>query len=307
MPENNDQEYLRKLDKVDQTGKKITYWFFIIFYAVVTVIILALTVYYGVLTMQGNDNTKQFVSYYMRLLALGAIPLCLRLIYFLRERFFKKDTEYDPGTAVLPAPGTVTLEAALHRMSTQVGVVVWDVFWGIVLFSMLFVTLSGEGDPVRLMFSSMGLAAFTVAGHFVLHFIWKKRSMTKKLLRRTAEYRTIGNTSDYAKEVGESLKRSILAYEKEFILTEEYILGSAERDTSFNPVAIPREEIDELVFHYRRVVNGRYSRTVGILSCRAVGKKPVDLILGLDPTVNKVLRILNYYKIPWREEKMTYY
>lgn len=306
MAEDNNQEFLRKLDKVDETGKKISYWIFIILYAVFTVVILAMAVYYGVLTMQGNDNTKQFVSCYVTLLLLGAIPLCGKLMDFVFKRYFKKDTEYDPGTAVLPAPGTVTLEAALHRMSNKTGVMVWDIFLGCVLFSMIFLMFTGVKDPVRLMFSTMGLAAFTVAGHFVLHFIWKKRSITKKLLRRTAEYRTIGNTSDYAKKVEESLKHSILAYEKEFILTEEYILGSAERDTSFNPVAIPRDEIDELVFHYRRVVNGRYSRTVGILSCRAVGKKPVDLILGLDPTVNKVLRILNYYKIPWREEKMTY-
>lgn len=306
MTKENNQEFLKKLDKVDETGKRIVSWILIILYAVFTVVVLSLTVYYGVLAIQGNGNTKQFVSAYILLLILGAIPLCFKLFDFVFRHFFKKDTDYDPETAVLPMSGTVTLEAALHKMSSQVGVIVWDTLWGCVLFSMLFLLISGTGDLVRIIFGWMGLAAFTVVGHIVLYFIWKKSSLTRKMLRSTAEYRSVNNTSDYANAVEESLKHSILSYEKELILTDEYILGNAQWDTGFHPVAIPREQIDELVIHYRRLVNGQTSRTVGILSCRTAGKKPVNLVLGLEPKVNKVLRILNYYKIPWREEKMTY-
>lgn len=306
MTEENNQEFLKKLDKVDETGKRIVNRIMIILYAVFTVVALSLTVYYGVLAIQGNDNTKQFVSAFILLLLLGAIPPCYKLFDLVFCYFFKKDTTYDPGTAVLPVTGTVTLEDALHKMSSRVGVIVWDSLWGCVLFSMLFLLISGTGDTVRIIFSWMGLAAFTAVGHIGLHFIWKKSTLTKKMLRNMAEYWPISNTSDYAKAVEESLKRSILSYEKELIVTDEYILGNAQWDTSFHPVAIPREQIDELVFYYRRLVNGQTSRTVGILSCRAVGRNPVNLVLGLEPKVNKVLRILNYYKIPWREEKMTY-
>lgn len=306
MTEEKNQEFLKKLDKADETGKRIMSRIMIILYAVFTVVALSLTVYYGVLAMQGNDNTKQFVSAFILLLLLGAIPLCYKLFDLVFRCFFKKDTTYDPKTAVLPVTGTVTLENALHKMSSQVGVIVWDSIWGCVLFSMLFLLISGTGDMVRIIFGWMGLAAFTAVGHIVLYFIWKKRSLTKKMLRNMAEYWPISNTSDYAKAVEESLKRSILSYEKELIVTDEYILGNAQWDTGFHPVALPREQIDELVFHYRRMVNGQTSRTVGILSCRAAGKKTVNLVLGLEPKVNKVLRILNYYNIPWREEKMTY-
>lgn len=46
--------------------------------------------------------------------------------------------------------GTVTLENALHRMSTQTGVIVWDTIWGCVVFSLLFLLALGMGNrPIR--------------------------------------------------------------------------------------------------------------------------------------------------------------
>lgn len=138
MTEENNQEFLKKLDKVDETGKRIVNRIMIILYAVFTVVALSLTVYYGVLVIQGNDNTKQFVSAFILLLLLGAIPLCYKLFDLVFCYFFKKDTTYDPGTAVLPVPGTVTLEDALHKMSSQVGVIVWDSLWGVCIIQYAF-------------------------------------------------------------------------------------------------------------------------------------------------------------------------
>lgn len=306
MWDKNNQEVLKKMDKFDNITSNVMFRIFVIFYVLLTVFVLAATIYYGVYEIQGKGHTEQFAIYFTFLLVLAAIPACSKLIDLFIKQFFKKDDAYDPHKAELPAPGTVTLEDALHRMSTQTGVIVWDVLWGCVLFSLFCLLALDMGDWLRIMLICVCVAAIMAVGHLFFRLLWKKRSFIKRMLRNTAKCMPIACPSDYVKGVEESLKRNVLSYEKEFIMTDEYILGCAEQDTSFIPVALPREQIDEFVFFYRRTVNGRYSRTVGILSCRAGKKKLADLVLGQGPKVNKVLRILKYYDISWRKEETTY-
>ena len=110
----------------------------------------------------------------------------------------------------------------------------------------------------------------------------------------------------YAAAVEASLQRGVLSYEKEFILTEDFILGAAEWDTSYEPVAVPRAGVKEYVFFFHRMVGGRYSRTFGVLSCRVNGKSIVDLVIGPQYRAEKVLQILDYYQIPWTEGEFIY-
>lgn len=299
-----DQEFLKKLDKIDQTGNKIIYWIFVIFYAAGTFWLLVEAIYFGVGAIQGNGTEKQFTDCCVVLLILAAIPVCCRLVDWFIKGFFKKDNAYEPHLAKQPA--SLTLEDALHKLSTQTAVIVWDVTWGCVLFSLLCLLAFNMGNRLRIMLLCVCMTIIILAGHALFHFIWKKRSFTKRMLCNTSKYILIDRPSDYANAVEESLKRNLLSYEKEFILTDEYILGCTQQGVILTPAAIKREDIEELVFFYQRIVNGRYSRTVGILSCRTSGKKPVDLVLGLQPKVNKVLKILKYHHISWREDGTIY-
>ena len=106
--------------------------------------------------------------------------------------------------------------------------------------------------------------------------------------------------------VDDSLNSGVLSYERELILTKDYILGSAETDLRYLVVAVPRTEVTEFVYYFRRTVSGKHFRMIGFLSCRANGEKLVDLVVGPLDRAKKILQILDYYQIPWTEEDMTY-
>lgn len=305
--DDNNQEFLRKVDHFDRVGKRITNWLVVVLYILFTCCILAGTVYYGVREFQGNGDSEQLTICCVMLLVLAAIPVCNNLV----NRFFKyldqKNGAFDPRTMALPEQGAVSLEDALHRMSPQTGVIVWDTIWGCVVFTLLFMLALGMGNRPRVLFLCACVIIILAVGHTVFHLLWKKKPFTKKMLRNTSEVMELAQPEAYAKAVEESLRRGVLSYEKELILTNDYILGSAEWDIYYTPVAIPRAQITEYTFFYRRmVVGGRNSRTVGILHCASDGRKLVDIVLGPQPKAERIMRILSYYKFFWKEEKITY-
>lgn len=305
--DDKNQGFLRRLDNFDRAGKRITYRIVVVLYVLFTCSILVGTVYYGVRELQGNGDSEQLTICCVMLLFLAAIPVCNQLV----NRFFKyldqKNAAFDPRTMALPAQGSVTLEDALHRMSTQTGVIVWDTIWGCMVFSLLFMLALGLGDPPRILLVCVCMVLFIAVGHAGFHLLWKKKSFTKKMLRNTAEVMKLAHPEAYAQAVEESLRQGVLSYEKELILTQDYILGCTEWDVHYTPVAIPRAQITEFTFFYRRmVVGGRNSRTVGILRCAADGKKLVDLVLGPRSKAKQIMGILGYYQFSWREEALTY-
>lgn len=305
--DNNNQEFLKKMDRFDRAGKRMTHRIVAVLYIVFTCCILAGTVYYSVRQLQGDGDPEQLAICCAMLLFLAAIPVCNKLV----DRFFKsldeKNSAFDPRTMALPEQGTVTLEDALHRMSTPVGVIVWDVICGCVAFSLLFMQVLGMGDRSRILIACACAAVFLVVGHTVFHLLWKQKRFTKKMLRNTAKAMELPHPEAYAKAVEESLKQGVLAYEKELILTDGYILGSVEWDTYYTPVAIPRAQVTEFTFFYRRmVVGGRNSRTAGILRCTAEGKQLADLVLGPQPKAERLKKILGYYHFFWREGETVY-
>lgn len=304
MTENDNQKFLKKVDKVDRTIGKFTYKAAVVLYAVITLFVAAAVVYYVICEIKGTGNPKQLAICCASLLLLAAIPVCGKLIDLLFKWFFHRDNVLDPQTMELPKQGSVGLEAALHKMSTQTGVIVWDSLWGCVLVSLLFSLLFINGNKPRILLICVCLAFIIAIGHVLFRLIWKKHSFIKKMLCNTEKF--IPLASDYAREVDESLLQNILCYEKELIMTDKYILGSIEHDTKFIPVAIPIEQVKEFVFFYRRVVNGKYSRSLGILSCRISSTNSVNFMLGIPTKTQKILKILNFYNISWREDKTTY-
>lgn len=305
--DNNNQEFLKKLDRFDRAGKRMTHRIVAVLYIVFTCCILTATVYYSVRQIQRDGDSEQLAICCAMLLFLAAIPVCNKLV----DRFFRsldeKNSAFDPRTMALPEQGTVTLEDALHRMSTPVGVIVWDVICGCVAFSLLFMQVLGMGDRSRILLACACAAVFLVVGHTVFLLLWKQKRFTGKMLRSAAKTLALPHPEAYAKAVEESLKRGVLAYEKELILTDTYILGSMEWDTYFAPVAIPRAQVTEFTFFYRRMVaGGRNSRTVGILRCSAEGKQLADLVLGPQPKAERLKKILGYYQFSWREGETVY-
>ena len=127
------------------------------------------------------------------------------------------------------------------------------------------------------------------------------------MLENTTKYLPQCVHAGYADAVDASLQRGVLSYERELILTHDYLLGTVKSDTQFFPVAIPRARVTEYVFYYRCLVRGRYSRTYGVLSCRANGQSLADRVLGQVPKTRKILGILDHYQIPWTEGELIYH
>lgn len=305
--DDKNQEFLRKLDRFDRAGSRVMSWILLALYILFTGGILVGTVYYGVREFQGNGDSEQLTICCAMLLILAAIPVCGKLVNHFFKSLDQKNDAFDPRTMALPDNGTVTLEGTLHRMSTQTGAIVWDGILGCVAFSLLLTLAMGIGNRPRVLLACAGVMILIAVGHTVFHLLWKKKSFTKKMLRNTAGAIALEHPEAYAEAVEESLNRGVLAYEKELILTDEYILGNAEWDIYFTPVAIPREQITEFVFFYRRmVVGGRTSRTLGILRCNADGKKLADLVLGQRPKTERILKILRHYQLSWQEKELEY-
>lgn len=304
--DDSNQEFLRKLDHFDQAGGKIMSRLMVVLYVLFTCCILVGTVYYGVREFRGNGDSEQLAICCVTLLVLAALPVCNKLADRFLKHLGQKNHTFDPSTMALPAQGAVTLEDALHRMSTQTGVIVWDTIWGCVVFSLLFLLALGMGNRPRILLVCVCVTILLALGHAVFHLLWKKKSFTKRMLRNTSKIMELTHPEAYGEAVEESLKQGVLSYEKELILTNEYILGRAEWDTYYRPVAISRAQITEFTFFYQRMVGGRSSRTVGILRCSADGKKLVDFVLGPQPKAERILKILSYYQFSWQEGKLTY-
>ena len=95
-----------------------------------------------------------------------AIPLLIKLKRFLNVWIYRKDIALEPSTMVLPERGTVTLKAALHKMTTQIGVYIWDMLLGLLFFSVLLTQIVSEGemDFTQTLCGLVGIVAVALMG-----------------------------------------------------------------------------------------------------------------------------------------------
>lgn len=264
---------------------------------------------YVVNAVRGTTTQAQFATCCVALVLLVAVLLCVKLVGAWKRWFYRRDIALDPATMALPERGTVTLEGALHKMSWPLGALMWFLFLGCLLCTLLLMLVFPTGQRAAILRGAAAIAALTIVGTLLLYLFWKKRSFLKRLVNCSAEYFPEEVNEGYAASVEASLRRGVLSYESELILTDDYILaaaGTVAFGTRYRPVAVPRAKVTEFVFYHLRLLGGRYTRTFGILSCRVDGEVLVNLVVGRPQKAQKVLRILTYYQIPWTEEPFTY-
>lgn len=219
----------------------------------------------------------------------------------------KRDYQFDPGNMVLPEKGTVTLETALHAMAIKMGVIYWDTTFGLFLGILLLMMFCLGGNIPLILLICLILAVLLVGGHFFWSWRWNKRSFAGKMLNNTKKLIPIEDPFEYAAAVERSLTEGVLYYEKDMILTGDFIIGLLETDLRFVPVAVPRAEIAQLAFFCRRPVMNRYRKfDMGILDCRLYSGQSIELLIGQGSRMERVLRVLDYYGIAWSEEELVY-
>lgn len=264
------------------------------------------SIYYKILEIRGV-NTGKSVVYFQTFLMAAVALACVKLMNAAAGWFRKQDYNFDPLKMKLPEHGTVDLEQALHRMSYKTAVIIWDTVFITLLVILLMLMLISHGNVPRILLIAFGLFLFLAAGHAGFNKRWEKHSFAGKMVQNTEKYMPIEHSQGYAKRVEESLKRGILYYAKEMILTSDFIIGIVETDISFHPVAIPRSEITEIIFYQKRpVMNSCRKCDMGILKCRLNGGHMVELLIGQDSRMIRVVKVLNYYGIEWKEGSVIY-
>lgn len=297
------QTILKTMDKIHQ-------WFIKIMRIVVdlgTLGFLAAALYYGICGFMGLDQGEKFSLYLVGFLMFAALSGTMRLITFLMDRAQKKEDSFDPRTMKLPERGTLTLEGTLRHMTVNVGVIMWDTIFITLLVILFGMMLTLGGNVPLILMICFGLAVFLVGGHLCFRRFWKRRSYSKKLLNASKEYISVKNLGEYEAALEESLKSGVLYYGMELVLTNEFIIGNTMSGLSFLPVAVPRAGIADMTFYCRRPVLKRYQKyDMGVLACRMYGGKTVEFLIGQGPRMVRVLKVLNYYQISWKEGELVY-
>lgn len=273
----------------------------------IAVVMLIMAVYYGDGEISGTMEGKRAFNYFGRFLIFAAMGVCGKLLDAVLCAVQKRAYQFDSREMVLPERGTVTLETALHAMSIKMGVIYWDTAFGLLLGILLLLMFCLGGNiPLILMFCLI-LAVLLAGGYFFWSWLWKKRSFAGKLLNNTKTFIPMENTFEYAAAVERSLADGVLYYDKEMVLTRNFIIGLLETDIRFVPAAVPRAEIAQLAFFCRSPVLNRYRKyDMGILDCRLYSGQSIEFLIGQGPRMERILRVLDYYGIAWSEEETVY-
>lgn len=297
-----EQRILKSLDK----GNRIFTNIFIKGTYLLAAVMLVLAVYYGIGERNETMDGGRAFNYFGWFLIASATAICWKLLEVIRHAVQTKNDQFEPRQMVLPKRGTVTLETALHAMAIRMGVIYWDSLFGLLL-GILLVLLLFVGPNIPLILLCYLFLTALVGGHFFWSWRWKKRPFAGKLLDNTQKHIPIENPFEYAAAVERSLTEGVLYYEREMILTDDFIIGLLETDIRFIPVAVPRAEIVQLAFFRRRPVMKRYQKyDIGILDCRLYSGQSVELLIGRGPRMERVLKVLNYYGLGWSEEETVY-
>lgn len=297
------QKNLRRLYKAQNIIGRIALEIFYIF----TFTFLLAALYYGVCLLMGKDVGNRFTLYGGSFLIFAAGLGAIKLFETALSRMYQKDYEFEPSRMELPAAGTVTLENALHKMAINTGVIGWDTIFGVLLLSLFSMMLTLGGNVPLILLICLILAVLLAVGHVFFTWRWKQRRFTDRIIGNTKSFIPMSSPQEYAGKVEESLLGGVLYYAREMVLTKDFIIGIIKTDVQFYPVAIPRTKIEQLIFYCRRPVMNHYRRNdMGILKCILKNGSTVELLIGQAARMERVLKVLDYYGIRWKEEETVY-
>lgn len=199
------------------------------------------------------------------------------------------------------------LDSALLAMSQQQGVVVWDTIWGVFAVSMIvmFIVFFDTCNKPVVIGIILFFLVMLFGGHVVGIKISRNKKFDKRLCKYSKMYIDYTSEEDYMDWLNQSIGRGVLSFTGFWILTDEFMVGRM-WDISYEPVAIPRVEIESIVFFYEK----RYeSPPQGILQLHLKNGKKAELVLGRggQDACELTLYALNENGIPWVQGEMRYY
>ena len=235
------------------------------------------TCFMGIKAISDRSYLSRFLESLIALCVTCGI--CFAWKYFLDWLFswvFKRQ-----NTEKLPKQSMRSLKSVLNYMNGNIALMIWEIFWGIIVFSALLVAGMEKALSIQAVvgYGSKMLIVF-FAGYVLFHIIHKRRDLTKRLLKNTVDYYNYGDGTQYAAYVDWSLRENILLCCKQYVLTKEFFLGYAHSDIGFCPVAIPREFIKEAEVRMALSADSKVSVSKAILACKLCNGKVIDFYLS---------------------------
>lgn len=235
------------------------------------------TCFMGIKAISDRSYLSRFLESLIALCVTCGI--CFAWKYFLDWLFswvFKRQ-----NTEKLPKQSMRSLKSVLNYMNGNIALMIWEIFWGIIVFSALLVAGMEKALSIQAVagYGSKMLIVF-FAGYVLFHIIHKRRDLTKRLLKNTVDYYNYGDGTQYAAYIDWSLRENILLCCKQYVLTKEFFLGYAHSDIGFCPVAIPREFIKEAEVRMALSADSKVSVSKAILACKLCNGKVIDFYLS---------------------------
>lgn len=235
------------------------------------------TCYMGIKAISDRSYLSRFLQSLIALIVICGI--CFAWKYVLDWLFswvFKRQ-----NTEKLPKQSKRSLKNVLNDMNGNIALMIWEIFWGIIVFSALLVAGMEKALSTEAVagYGSKMLIAFFV-GYVIFQMIHKRRNLTKRLLQNTVGYYNYGDGKLYAEYVDWSLRENMLLCCKQYVLTKEFFLGYAHSDIGFCPVAIPREFIKEAEVRLALSADSKVSISRAVLACKLCNGKVIDFYLS---------------------------
>ncbi len=240
--------------------------------------------------------------------------MCVPVIVWLTERGCGKFFQYmdqkkgnfkrETDPARWPRPTARTVGQTLRFMSGKVGVFVWDIIMGTVLFSFLFALTVQNADNGTEKLPVLGivklLAGMLVIRIFIMLYYYF-RSYTKKMMKITESYLGEQDKTYFLSELEKNLKEHLFYYSRQWIITKEFILAYSETDSFFRPVAVPFSQMAHLKYVKKeRNVQMRGSSVKvysAVIECSLKNGKTVDLYVGNRFKCQLIPNVLEYFSI----------
>lgn len=235
------------------------------------------TCFMGIKAISDRSYLSRFLESLIALCATCGI--CFAWKYFLDWLFawvFKRQ-----NTEKLPKQSERSLKHVLSHMNGNIALMIWEIFWGIIVFSALLVAGMEKALSIQAVVGYGGKMLFVfLIGCVLFQWLHRRRDLTKRLLQNTVGYYNYGDGTQYAAYVDWSLRENMLLCCKQYVLTNEFFLGYAHSDIGFCPVAIPREFIKEAEVRMVLSANSKVSVSRAVLACKLCNGKVIGFYLS---------------------------
>ncbi|MDE6208820.1 MAG: hypothetical protein K2M73_03980 [Lachnospiraceae bacterium] len=301
--ETNEEQFNRRINQFEKKANRFFYKLKLFVIAVTVIALFCggifLILAYGIPLGNRKQDMKQVFNGIGIIGMLILINICYRLIGWFFGYLDRKHGDFSKeiNSKKLPAPFLRTLKHTLIYMSGKIFLKVYDgIVWSFVIAIVLLEIFADKlsGNIVALLIM-IGICLFVRVCIVAVYYF---KNYTKKMLRYCEKYIFKYEGQLSSRDIEESIKKSLMYYSRQLVITKDYILAWCETDALYHPIAVPFNEIILLQYEVRSRATSKgaviYS---AVLVCKLRSGKTVDLYVGNRFKTDVIWRVLKYFNI----------